>query len=215
MLANRAKTEFLATMSHELRTPLNAIIGFSELIGNLSAADPSAAKTREYAGHVNQAGVHLNQIISDILDISKLESGTLELDLEILPLAEVIEASAILVGPRIKSKKQELVLTLPGFVPSVLADRRRVKQVLINLLSNANKFTPREMRIEVRVEVQAGSTIAVSVIDQGIGMTDNEIVTALKPFGQVRSGRDHTHRAPASAFPSAKPLSSSMAAHSR
>ena len=205
ILANRAKSEFLATMSHELRTPLNAIIGFSELIAMLST-DPTAAKTLEYAGHVNQAGKHLHEIISDILDISKLESGSLELDLEYVPLWDLIEASTALVGPRIKQKRQELVLALPASLPSVFADARRIKQVLINLLANAHKFTPIGKQIFVGAKTQLDQTVAISVRDEGIGMTTDEIVIALKPFGQVRSGRDHTHEGTGLGLPISKAM---------
>jgi len=205
MLANRAKSEFLATMSHELRTPLNAIIGFSELIEMLST-DPTAAKTREYAGHVNQAGKHLHEIISDILDISKLESGTLELDLEYRPLWDLIDASTTLVGPRIKLKSQELVLALPTSLPRVFADARRIKQVLINLLTNAHKFSPKGNRIFVSARAQPDRTVAISVRDEGIGMTDDDIEIALKPFGQLRSGRDHTHEGTGLGLPISKAI---------
>jgi two-component system cell cycle sensor histidine kinase PleC len=205
MLANRAKSEFLATMSHELRTPLNAIIGFSELIEMLSI-DPTAAKTREYARHVTQAGKHLHEIISDILDISKLESGSLELDLEYVPLWDLIEASTTLVGSRIKQKRQELVLALPTSLPSVFADARRIKQVLINLLGNAHKFTPTGKRIFVSAKIQLDQTVAISVRDEGIGMTTDEVLLALKPFGQVRSGRDHTHEGTGLGLPISKAM---------
>ena len=205
-LASRAKSEFLANMSHELRTPLNAIIGFSDLIGDLTAGDPVAKKTCEYAGLVNRAGKHLLNIITDILDISKIESGTFELDLERHSLRDLIAVGAALVGPRIAEKKQTLELKLPAALPTIEVDGRRLKQVLINLLSNAHKFTPEGGRIIVTATLGADKTVTVCVQDTGIGMTEEQIAVALKPFGQVSSGRTRRHEGIGLGLPITKAL---------
>ena len=205
-MASRAKSEFLANMSHELRTPLNAIIGFSDLIGHPAAGALAAAKVGEYASLINRAGKHLLGIISDILDISKIESGTFALDIETQSLRELITASASLVEPRIMEKKQTLVLKLPSVLPLINADGRRLKQVLINLLSNAHKFTPEHGRITMAVELDAAGPIAVSVQDTGIGMTPDQIAIALKPFGQVNSSRTRTQEGTGLGLPIAKAL---------
>ncbi|MGC9953168.1 MAG: HAMP domain-containing sensor histidine kinase [Rhizomicrobium sp.] len=205
-LASRAKSEFLANMSHELRTPLNAIIGFSDLIGDLAARDPLAARTCEYAGLVNQAGKHLLDVISDILDISKIESGTFALDPEPYPLREVILASTVLVEPRIAEKKQTLVLKLSATLPTMNVDGRRLKQALINLLSNAHKFTPEGGRIVVTAAPEADGTVSICVQDTGIGMTAEQIAVALTPFGQVRSSRTRSHEGTGLGLPIAKAL---------
>ena len=205
-LASRAKSEFLANMSHELRTPLNAIIGFSDLIANPKAGDPVSARNCEYAGHINRAGMHLLNIICDILDISKIESGTFALDLECHALREVIAASTALVEPRIAEKKQALVLKLPAVLPMVNADGRRLKQVLINLLSNAHKFTPEGGRIVLAAASEADGTVAVSIQDTGIGMTGEQIAVALKPFGQVNSSRARSYEGTGLGLPIAKAL---------
>jgi two-component system cell cycle sensor histidine kinase PleC len=205
-LASRAKSEFLANMSHELRTPLNAIIGFSDLIGEMTAGNPVAAKTREYAGFVNHAGKHLLNIISDILDISKIESGTFALDLERHALRDLIDASVALVKPRLAEKMQTLMLKLHVVLPTLTVDGRRLKQVLINLLSNAHKFTPEGGRIVVAAVPEADGTITVSVQDSGIGMTGEQIALALKPFGQVYSGRTRRHEGTGLGLPIAKAL---------
>ena len=205
-LASRAKSEFLANMSHELRTPLNAIIGFSDLIADLTAGDPVARKTREYASLVNGAGKHLLGIISDILDISKIESGTFELDLERQPLRDLIDAGAALVQPRLTDKKQTLALDLPSTLPMVSVDGRRLKQVLINLLSNAHKFTPEGGRIVVTAAAEPDGTVMVFVRDSGIGMTSEQIAVALKPFGQVSSSRARSHEGIGLGLPIAKAL---------
>ena len=205
-LASRAKSEFLANMSHELRTPLNAIIGFSDLIGDPATGDPLAPKTREYAGHINRAGKHLLNIISDILDISKIESGTFALDLERHALRDLIDAGVVLVKPRLAEKKQTLALKLPAILPLVTVDGRRLKQVLINLLSNAHKFTPEGGRIVVTAVTEADGTVTVSVQDNGIGMTGEQIALALKPFGQVCSSRARRQEGTGLGLPIAKAL---------
>ena len=205
-LASRTKSEFLANMSHELRTPLNAIIGFSELIGDPAPGDPVAEKIREYAGHISRAGRHLLNIISDILDISKIESGTFALELECYPLREVILASTALVEARIAEKKQTLVLNLPASLPAIIADGRRLKQVLINLLSNAHKFTPEGGRIVVTAAAGADETVNMTVQDSGIGMTNEQILVALKPFGQVVGSRTRSHEGTGLGLPIAKAL---------
>ena len=205
-LASRAKSEFLANMSHELRTPLNAIIGFSDLLGDLSAGNPVAKKTCEFAGLVNRAGKHLLGIITDILDISKIESGTFELDLERHSLRDLIAAGAALVEPRMTEKKQTLILKLPAALPTIKVDGRRLKQVLINLLSNAHKFTPEGGRIIVTATPGADGTVSVCVQDTGIGMTEEQIAVALKPFGQVSSSRARSHEGIGLGLPIAKAL---------
>jgi two-component system, cell cycle sensor histidine kinase PleC len=203
-LASRAKSEFLANMSHELRTPLNAIIGFSDLIGCKPAA--AGGKATEYALLINRAGRHLLNIITDILDVSKIESGTFELDLQRHCIREIILAGAAFVEPRFAEKRQKLLLELPENLPMVMADARRLKQIVINLLSNAHKFTPELGRIAVTVAQTAGEGVTVSVRDTGIGMTPDQIAVALKPFGQIYSGRSRAHEGTGLGLPIAKAL---------
>jgi two-component system cell cycle sensor histidine kinase PleC len=190
-LASRAKSEFLANMSHELRTPLNAIIGFSDLIRHLKGAHPE--KNVEYAGNIAEAGRHLLNIIGDILDIAKIESGTAALTLTRCDIRELIEASVMFVRDRVEEREQRLDMRLDCELPVLAVDGRRVKQILINLLSNANKFTPAGGRIVVmaRPTQQGGVTIAVA--DTGPGMAPEDLQIALKPFGQVRPDHLHTH----------------------
>jgi two-component system cell cycle sensor histidine kinase PleC len=202
-LASRAKSEFLANMSHELRTPLNAIIGFSDII----AAQPlTRERTAEYATLINDAGKHLLGIISDILDVAKIESGTFELDLENYPLRELLVSAASLVEHRIAEKRQTLAVVLPDRLPNVHADARRLKQVVINLLSNAHKFTPSGGSITLAAAAVDRRYVAVSVRDNGIGMTAEQIQLALKPFGQVRSGSTRAHEGTGLGLPIAKAL---------
>jgi two-component system, cell cycle sensor histidine kinase PleC len=203
-LASRAKSQFLANMSHELRTPLNAIIGFSDLIGCQPAA--AGAKAAEYAVLINRAGRHLLNIITDILDVSKIESGTFELDLQRHCIREIIRAGAAFVEPHIVEKRQIMVVELPENLPVVLADARRLKQIVINLLSNAHKFTPEGGRIVVSAVLAADDGVTVSVRDTGIGMTPDQVAVALKPFGQISTGRARTNEGTGLGLPIAKAL---------
>ncbi len=190
-LASRAKSEFLANMSHELRTPLNAIIGFSDLIKHLGVVSPE--KNMEYANNIADAGRHLLNIISDILDISKIESGTAELSLAPHSIRELVESSVVLVRERIDGKGQKLEVRLARDLPVLNVDGRRIKQVIINLLSNAHKFTPPRGRIFVVARTLADGSVTIAVADTGPGMSPDDVQIALKPFGQVRSNHLHSH----------------------
>ncbi len=201
--ASRTKSEFLANMSHELRTPLNAIIGFSEFIQHIAASGKPSEKTGEYAEHIAGAGRHLLNIISDILDISKIESGTFTLSTEMYGLRELIDACTVLIEPRVREKKESTSLAPFGEMP---VDVRRIKQVLINLLSNAHKFTPEGGRI-VLVATRApdgGATVAVA--DTGIGMSDEQLAYAMTPFGQVQSSYARGHEGTGLGLPIAAAL---------
>ncbi|MCC6921180.1 MAG: HAMP domain-containing histidine kinase [Alphaproteobacteria bacterium] len=186
-LANRAKSSFLGTMSHELRTPLNAIIGFSDLIGNADPDTPAATQTAEYAEQISKAGRHMLSIISDVLDMAKLESGTFQLNLDMHDIGEVIEDSVPMVRQRIKDKNQTLEVRLEKNLAELPMDARRIRQVLINLLSNAHKFTPEGGRILVTARPTRDGGVTVAVVDTGIGMTPDQMAVAIQPFGQVQS----------------------------
>jgi signal transduction histidine kinase len=181
-LASRAKSQFLANMSHELRTPLNAIIGFSEV---LMSETPLAAERRtEYARSVRDSGVHLLRIINDILDLSKIEAGKLELLEEEVDLAAILDSCERIIGERVVENGLRLVRHLPEELPRLRGDERKLKQILLNLLSNSVKFTPPGG--EVRVVVgRDPSGIAIAVEDTGIGIAEADIATALAPFMQV------------------------------
>jgi two-component system cell cycle sensor histidine kinase PleC len=177
-------------MSHELRTPLNAIIGFSELIQHLGG---NAEKNCDYAGNIADAGRHLLNVISDILDISKIESGTATLDLAEHEIRELVESSVLLVKERIQQKRQILELQIAPEVSMLIVDGRRMRQLLINLLSNAHKYTPAHGRIRVEAHRTADGGVRLGVIDTGPGMNMDEIKIALKPFGQVRPHALQSH----------------------
>jgi two-component system cell cycle sensor histidine kinase PleC len=206
-IADRTKSEFLANMSHELRTPLNAIIGFSELISAFGTeSEKTRGKSVEYAGLISQAGKHLLNIISDILDISKIESGSFALDIGTHSLKEIIEASVVLVEPRIRERLQKIEVRVAANLPMVSVDERRIKQVIINLLSNANKFTPRYGTLTVIASADRGDSVTVAVQDSGIGMNQEQMAQAMKPFGQVQSAHTRSHEGTGLGLPISKAL---------
>src|SRR5882672_1324083 len=205
-MASRAKSEFLANMSHELRTPLNAIIGFGELIEQLVPEKRSAGKPRQYAGYIAHAGRHLLEVVNDILNISEIESGNFSLNLERLDLREIVGTSALLAQRRVEQKKQTLDVHIPEDLPRVLGDDLRLKQIFINLLSNASKFTGEGGRLCVAAQLDGPDSVAVAVGDTGCGMTQEEIRRALEPFTQIRSTYSRNEEGTGLGLPIAKAL---------
>ncbi len=186
-LANRAKSEFLANMSHELRTPLNAIIGFSELIESQTFGPVGNAKYLEYVHDINVSGQHLLELINDILDLSKVEAGKLELYEEEVEVAEAIEACLTLVRERAEEAGIAIERRIPATLPKLYADERKLKQILLNLLTNAIKFTPAGGRVTLQVATGPRRGFVIKVSDTGIGIAPEDIERALAPFGQVDS----------------------------
>jgi nitrogen-specific signal transduction histidine kinase len=189
--ATMAKSDFLANMSHELRTPLNSIIGFSEvledqLLGTLNESQ------RENVMYILKAGRHLLSLINDILDLSKVESGKMELDVENVPLREVLEAS--LVMQREKALRHGIKLDLqiePDHSIMIEADERKLKQILFNLLSNAVKFTPDGGQVQVlSKEINGAQDIEISIRDTGIGIKQEDLPRLFKEFSQLSSPYD-------------------------
>jgi len=189
--ANRTKTEFLANMSHELRTPLNAILGFSEVIRD-GMFGPVDAKYAEYARDIHHSGTHLLEIINDVLDLSKLEAGKLDLRESDVSVAQLAEQCLIFVRSKADAGKVRLVNNVPRNLPLLRADARAVKQVILNLLSNAVKFTPEDGEVTIAA-ANSGAGLSVGVTDTGIGMTQEQMKIALSPFGQVDSKLARKH----------------------
>ena len=185
-VANRAKTEFLANMSHELRTPLNAIIGFSEMMLAEVFGPLGSTQYRDYSADIHNSGRHLLEIINDILDVSKIEVGQMELTPEVVPVAMLAESSLRLMRERAHRANVALRTALAPNLPDLCVDSRRIKQVLLNLLSNAVKFTAAEGSVTLGAW-QEGDAVVFAVEDTGIGMSEEEIAVALRPFGQVDS----------------------------
>jgi signal transduction histidine kinase len=183
--ADRAKSEFLANMSHELRTPLNAIIGFSSIIKDQTFGPEAAEKYIEYAGDIFDSGGYLLNIINDILDLSKIESGSAVLVEEPVQIASVIETAFRVVSDRASNAGVILTAPVERADYSLLGDSRMITQIMLNLLTNAIKFTPREGEVRVSVGETDTGGIEISVVDTGAGMTDEEIPLALSTFGQT------------------------------
>ena len=186
-LANRTKTEFLANMSHELRTPLNSIIGFSEILKDELFGPVGKPEYREYAGDILQSGRHLLDLITDLLDVSRIEVGALSLEEREVELGRVVASCQRLVTGRAEMAGLRLEVKMAEPAPVLLADERRVKQILLNLLSNAVKFTPRGGSVTIEVGTGGGEGVTVVVTDTGIGIAPDDWATALSTFGQVDS----------------------------
>jgi signal transduction histidine kinase len=185
-MASRSKSAFLAAMSHELRTPLNAIIGFSEVMSLQAFGPMGNPQYQDYAQDIHQSGKHLLSLISDILDISRLEAGRAELREESIEVATLVSDCLRMIEHEAESGGLALETEVPGDVPRVLADERRLKQVLLNLLSNAVKFTQRGGSIIVRVRVtDEGMLLAVE--DSGVGIAPEDIARAFEHFSQIDS----------------------------
>ena len=186
-LANRAKSEFLANMSHELRTPLNAILGFTEILKEEMLGPLGIGKYVEYATDIHSSAEHLLGLINDILDLSKIESGNDALLEEDICIREVVDAVMILVKGRAHDSRIEVLADLPDDLPTLCADKRKLKQILVNLLTNALKFSPSGSVVRVSARRSDDGGFELEVADTGIGMKAEDIPRALSPFGQLDS----------------------------
>jgi PAS domain S-box-containing protein len=204
--ANVAKSRFLAHMSHELRTPLNAILGFSEVIQDDLLRHGLHPKYIEYAADIHSSGVHLLQLINDILDLSKIEAGQASLDEEEVDIAEVVRSSVRLLKVAAYQARVSVSVAMPPDLPHVRGDERRLKQVLMNLLTNAVKFTLPNGRIETSAEYDEATGLQIRVSDTGIGIAEQDIGRALKPFGQVEGILNRRHQGTGLGLPLAKEL---------
>ncbi len=186
--ANRAKSRFLANMSHELRTPLNAVIGFSEVMRDEMLGPMGSDRYREYARDINDSGRHLLGIINGILDLAKIEAGGVETEAESeFDLSEQVTAALRMVQPMADKQGVALHSTLPATAVRALAVERMLRQVVLNVLSNAIKFTPAGGTVDLTLTRNPGGDVVVAVADTGIGMTADEIRIAMMPFGQARN----------------------------
>jgi signal transduction histidine kinase len=182
----QAKSEFLATMSHELRTPLNSIIGFSELLRDDPGEGPTAPQRRQFANNIQQSGRHLLSLVNDILDLSKVEAGRLELHPTAFSVASAVSAVLAVVRPHAEQKGLTLVTHVASDVSGLYADEARFKQVLYNLLTNAVKFTPAGGQVEVTAQLRDGA-VEVVVVDTGIGIAPEDQERIFRAFHQLDS----------------------------
>ena len=185
--ASRAKSAFLATMSHELRTPLTSVIGFSEIIRDQCFGAVGNPVYAEYAGDINDSGLHLLNLINDILDIAKIESGKMEIDPASLETHAILSGVYRLVRQRAAANSLEISLSLPADIPELWADERAVKQIVYNLLSNAIKFTPQKGRIVLAADAGQNGGVEIRVSDTGIGIPPDQLSRVLRPFEQIEN----------------------------
>jgi PAS domain S-box-containing protein len=205
-LANRAKSEFLASMSHDLRTPLNAIIGFSEVMQLEMFGPLGAVQYGSYAKDIHESGRHLLEIINDILDLSKIEAGRMELAPEPVDAGEVFDAVTRLVADRAQTNGVILRSALPEGLPKLLIDRRAILRVLVNLLTNAVKFTPKGGGVTISAAVTEPGWIAVDVADTGIGIAAKNLKRVLEPFVQAEDAQSRSQQGTGLGLPIAKGL---------
>ncbi len=205
--ANEAKSTFIASMSHELRTPLNAIIGFSDIMANQRLGALENPRYRGYARDINASGAHLLEIINDILDIARIESGkvAIEPDAEI-DVARVVASAITIVGPLAERGDVDLKCRLPDAPVGLVAVERMVRQVLINVLSNAVKFTAPGGGVRLGLVLLDDGSLAVTVVDSGIGMSAEDIKVALTPFGQIDSVQARQHEGTGLGLPLARSM---------
>ena len=205
-LADKAKSEFLAAMGHELRTPLNAIIGFADILADRPAAEIGAERCAEYAGLIRQGGKNLLALINRVLDWAKLQAASLELDLAPHSLGSLLEDWRENLQRECERGGHAFVMDIEAGLGCVDADPRRMKQILDDLLSNAVKFTPRGGRIAVVARRGAAGGVAIDVIDNGKGMTQQDVALAFQPFRQVDGRLSRGHEGAGLGLPLAKAL---------
>ena len=205
-IANQAKSAFLANMSHELRTPLNAIIGFSEVMGKEIYGPVGNPQYREYVNDIHESGQHLHSLIDDILDLSKIEAGKLELNEDEVDVAQAVGVCRGIIEGRAKEAGLTLATRLSGNLPKLWADGRAVKQIVINLLFNAVKFTPAGGKVSVHAEVDEDGCFVLSVSDTGIGIGADDIPKAFAPFSQVDGSVSREHEGSGLGLPLVKSL---------
>jgi PAS domain S-box-containing protein len=204
-LANRTKSDFLANVSHELRTPLNAILGFSEIVSDELLGPCNVPQYVEYAHDIHTSGRHLLEVINDILDLSKLEAGKMELHEESLDIAQVIDGSLRLVHER--AAHHGVVLAVDSHpLPRVRADARILKQALLNLLSNSIKFTPEGGSVTVRAMLESEGDLRLEVADTGIGIAPEDIARVMEPYGQANTEVVRRHAGTGLGLPLVKKL---------
>ena len=195
MAANKAKTEFLANMSHELRTPLNAIIGFSELIHTEKMGPVGSPRYREYAQDINSSGQHLLHVINEILDISKVESGTMVTRMQEIDIVATVGQVLHIVKNGGAADGIKLVMSHPDYMPAFVSDEGKIQQILLNILSNSVKFTPEGGEVSVELAITSDTKwLVISVTDTGIGIREEDVPTALSPFGQIDSPMARRHQ---------------------
>ena len=192
LAASRAKSEFLANMSHELRTPLNAIIGFSEAILEQVFGPIGNSRYHAYVHDIHASGTHLLEVIQQVLDVSRIEAGTLVLKEEVVDLGQVSSECETIIRGWLAKAPRHLHVTIRPELPAIRADRTQIKQIFLNLLSNAVKFTAHHGQIELRVDLDTDGSPIVDVTDNGAGIPEDKIERLGEPFFQANASADGT-----------------------
>ena len=210
--ASEQKTEFLARVSHEIRTPLNAIIGFSDVMIEERFGPIDNDRYREYLRDINRSGVHVLDLINDLLDISKIEAGKMELSFESVDLNKIVGETVALLQPQANGERILIRTSLSNAVPNVVADARSIRQIVLNLVSNAIKFTQSNGQVIVSTVYEGNGEVALRVRDTGRGMSKDEVIIALKPFRQINTVGD-TQKGTGLGLPLTKALVEANKAH--
>jgi signal transduction histidine kinase len=203
--AIKAKSAFLAAMSHELRTPLNAVIGFSEMLSLETFGSVGGTRNKEYLNDINGSGRHLLALINDILDIARIEAGHVELHEEVVDLKRLVHQTMVMVTPQAQAEGIHLAERIDADVACLCADERRLKQVLINLVGNAVKFTMTGGEVAVSAR-RTEDGVAIAVSDTGIGIAEQDIPRVMSQFGQVDSSLARQYQGTGLGLPLAKQL---------
>jgi two-component system, cell cycle sensor histidine kinase PleC len=205
-LANKVKSEFIANMSHELRTPLNTVIGFSKLLTQHHQRQLSDREIVEYAVLIHDAADHLLSVINDILDISKIQSGKYALDAREVNIGDILAGTAKAYQMMASEAHVDLRSDIATDLPPIRGDAGKLRQIFMNILSNALKFTPASGIVDVIAHRAASGGVIVAIRDSGLGMTEQEIDVAMAPFGQVDAGRSRWREGAGLGLPIAKAL---------
>jgi signal transduction histidine kinase len=205
-VASRSKGEFLANMSHELRTPLNAIIGFSEIMDRATFGPLGNERYEGYVRDIIRSSRHLLGIINDILETAKLEAGKLDLDEEDFDLSEEARGTVQLLAEQALQGQVVLSVRESQHLPRLRGDRRRIRQIILNLVSNAIKFTPAGGRVTIELSHHSTGEITLAVVDTGIGIAAEDVPKVLAPFGQVEGSLNRRHEGTGLGLPLSKAL---------
>ena len=205
-ITNRAKSEILANMSHELRTPLNSILGFSELLESETFSQHQNPIFKDYAVSIHQAGRHLLNIISDILDISKIEAGEAIVEDSEVDVEKALESCVAMVNTRAVSAGVKIRMNGSDKYPLLRADERHFKQIMLNLLSNAVKYTEKGGLVPVTIDQNESGAKIITITDTGIGIADKDILKIMAPFTQLAGSLSRNHDGTGLGLPICKSL---------
>ena len=211
--ASDQKSDFLARVSHEIRTPLNAIIGFSDVMIEERFGPIANDRYREYLLDINRSGIHVLDLVNDLLDLSKIESGKIDLSFEAVDLNQIVAETVALMQPQANSNRIIIRTSLSRVVPKVVADARSMRQIIMNLVSNAIKFSQANGQVIVSTVYEGNGEVALRIRDTGVGMTDDELKDAMKPFYQIPGVSEKSSKGTGLGLPLTKALVEANRAH--